>query len=1541
MTKVRYLAVILALACGVLSARAGTVEARLLWRDGEPVVELLVAATAPAGLGAVKIPLTLYDAQDEKLWQTEATVPIGIAIPWRAEIALEKVGALKRQHRVELSLRHAGLEIDYREQLYFSGPKGSMLSHGFRSQGVFPQQKVYFVLGLKEFRGRDVRDMPVSLVAYDSDSNTILETQRQVRPERQASFHNLDITPVGGLKTVGPYRVEVEIESDAYGLFFNTSHRFAFANALVPVSSLESGDRKFWFPASPDPRTYTTGRMYYSPHLTPLEPATKPEISFDETEKHGGRRSLRLPYNFGSSAHAWSRQKLPGRPTVLSFWVRGNGSTDMLEVHFEDFINHALQAWHRNANFSHVKVCRLNFAGWRQFRVPVLGDGLQQIGMKGSTPEIDAPIGILAFSVRHWKPPRLRRGQKPSPDTPRPLREIGKGEPLAVWIDDIAVETQVTSEELLSLEIMSNNPDGELTAAGKLVVTVGNGFPTVLEKGRLSLAARDGRGEVVYSSSVELAAPAEDFAMAELPLAQLAAKRPRGPVDIDVTFVDPTRAGARVTRRITLKSALHRGIFADFEKQATYSGFTPGKVTPSKASLAAGGANGSKQALELLVEPMPETPPPPRRGRPLPTPARANNSVLLHPALPGQVDHIELMVQGGERPVDLQVWFVDSAYTGNNYRRYNMFWPKPIRVDWQGWQRVSVKAPPVPSYYGDKNRYFLFEPWYPLNLAFNATLLEGEKQPTKIRLDDIRVVTHLPPAEELQLELDFAGETRVFSPGSPLRVRLRNYAPTKRNLELKYRLTSYQGFVASEGAVPVELAPGAQQYAMLTPKLAPGIYDLELTGYGEEPLRHAVAVLDASEYFGADPLATIADSVALRRMLGLDVERTYLDWDNSEPVPNMFHYQWFANDVEKKSGNGAFKVVPVVGFCADWAGPEAREPLERGTYSRFIPNLYQSPRLLTDWSRFVRECMRENKGRFDEWMFWENPDLEDAPQGLKPTQYGQLLKVFQHWVKLYNPKAKVTIGGFNFHRVLPYLDRMTAPAEMPFDEIAVRMSIAELSPEAADIEGVYDELNRLLEIKKRKRDIQTSELDWSIGPHVSPSQQAAYHARAAMILDSRGAKRHHFSLINGGVSFPGFGVFYRVPYGNPPELQAHKPFHVPKPSFFALIKTRKFLEEFDFIADIGLADRNLGNNRAYLYRNAAGALVAAVWRTIDGERTYRLPAAWRGAKVTDVFGFPVALEAGLRCTPLPFFLRLPAGVKPEEAVHQLRMMAATDGSYPVIMDLHLAEPDSRRRAQYKSTGKARQEHHTGVIPGGRKSSENYVYGLETESFSFKLEAAGNVLLRRHWYFNAGQKLAVSLNDGAAAAWDLSEGQGNDPGVREATFVLRGCLAGENRLSLTYDKPGNAAGYRLEPLPHDYVPLVRWGVLNSRQTKGEIVRYASAVGSPLRIGKQPFASGVGAHAVSFIEYPLDGQFKAFEVTVGIDGHTEGRGSVLFRIYIDDRERASSGTVNGFTKPTKLRIDDLGGARRMVLSVMDAGDGNRHDLADWVDGKLFLK
>ena len=156
-------------------------------------------------------------------------------------------------------------------------------------------------------------------------------------------------------------------------------------------------------------------------------------------------------------------------------------------------------------------------------------------------------------------------------------------------------------------------------------------------------------------------------------------------------------------------------MFQDFEEPVTFNGYQPGKVTPPQAKIVAGGAENSQHALAIQVS----------RSK------RTTRCCSIR-RWPGEVEQIEMMVQGGEQPTTLQVWFIDSGATGIWIRNYNLFWAKPITVDWKGWRKVSVAAPPIPAHHGEKNRPFLFEPWYPLNLAMNFTVVTGE-QPVEIR----------------------------------------------------------------------------------------------------------------------------------------------------------------------------------------------------------------------------------------------------------------------------------------------------------------------------------------------------------------------------------------------------------------------------------------------------------------------------------------------------------------------------------------------------------------------------------------------------------------------------------------------------------------------------------------------------------------------------------------------------------------------------------------------------------------------------------------
>jgi hypothetical protein len=860
---------------------AGSAEMRVVWVDGKPQAEVRIQADGKPDLKEIVAPLELFDAQNKHMWSGPLKVPVTGEKTWTGRLPLAEVKDLNKLHHLHTQLLLPELDIDYTEEVYFSSEKDTLQSFGLRTQGVFPARKVFFSLELAAFKGTEFRDIPVTLNLRDGEDNQALNRQAAVRPASEAKRHVLDVTPDSG--AIGPFKLEWSIESDGYSLFRNGSHQFAQPNALVPFSGFEHGDPAIWFAANSDqpgqqltPAAYRSlelygpgqEQLYYGDHLRDLSPRDNPRLSYDREVKHSGRQSLRIDYSSLLEAHAWSMQALPGKPLYLSLWVKGNDSKDQLVVYFEDNINYSNAAWQRRAQFSSAPVCTLNFNDWRKFRVPVLGYGLQVSGLKGSTDKIDAPIRITTFTVR------------PGPSAPgKPVEQRR-----IIWIDDLAAETQVPPADSLSLELQSSDPDGRLTENGVLHISGGNGTATELKKGKCTIVARDGGGQVVWSRTADLPAPAEGFANLDVSLEELAKKKPRGPIELEATWQDSSRAGLRISRGLSLKAAGQGGLVFDFEEPAIYSSFQVGKagpaVGPSKAKIVAGGAEGSAHSLALPASP-------------------EGGSVLFHPALPGMVESVEMMIQGGDRPTTVQVWFIDSGYTGVWLRSYNVFWVEPIKVDWQGWKKVAVQPPPIPWNHGDKAKSFFKKPWYPLNLAVSARVAAGEPA-TEIRIDNIRVKTHLAEAEQLRAEVEFSNDFHVHAPGEPLRVLLYNFADAGKRLPLRYKLTSYQGHVARAGEVPVDLPAGGKHKVTLIDKLEPGIYDLEVKVEGQVDLKACIQVLNSKDYFGEDPSDLLTNPHLLRRLLGLTTERIYLDWDNTEPAPNLLHYHWFEEEVKKR-----------------------------------------------------------------------------------------------------------------------------------------------------------------------------------------------------------------------------------------------------------------------------------------------------------------------------------------------------------------------------------------------------------------------------------------------------------------------------------------------------------------------------------------------------------------------------------------------------------------------------------------------------------------
>ncbi len=1481
-------------------APAADAWARVVWPQGEPHAEVNVQLDAvPAGLKEVIVPLDVTGRSGRRLWGADAKVALKPDATGQALVKLDRLPADDAPYRLSLRAARADLGLAVAEQHSFAGPREAVLSYGLRRTGRFPTDAITLVLGLGGIGDEFVTAVDLEATVRDREQNVVLKRNERVAVGRQPARYLLPVTPPRD--SVGPYVLDYRITSDLSNLSFQQREPFAYATTLLPLSSMESDELLDWYRSSfASPRNFSAYSLTFNSNDL-IEPAV-----FDATAPHSGSRAVRVDYVKGQAANLYSDLVLPGYPVRARVWVKGNGSPDKLIAVFRDRCEVARWQHERHVNRSEALVCTLDFTDWREFTVPVIGGGLPASSRHENQKGIAVPIYLLGFIVQ----PADKKDDPGDAATPR-----------QVWLDDFAVETQLPVRDRLALEVLADTPDARLHAQAVLTVTVGNGTAQALPAGRLAIAARDRTGKAVFELAETLAVPADGFAQQAVPLARLAAAQPVGPVDVDITFTAPA-TGARATRRLVFKASQHAALLWDFEDAQPWNGFGGG----AGGQAAAGGAAGSRQALKLAV--------PPKTG----------NGVVLHPALPGVADRVELLVKGGPVPVLLRPYFLDAGITGVAGMAYNKFPLPELRVDWPDWRPITLVCPAVPAGYAEADRMFVFQPAYPLNLALTAQVV-GE-QAGELWVDRVRVLTHLPPAAEVTVAVAWPDDTRVLKPGAPLALQLTNCTAGKRTCPFAWELRGARGETVATAKAQPELPPGVPATQVLLPALAAGVYELSVTGFGPAPFTESIVAMDLVRYFGADPRAALTDLRGLEAGLGMTLRKVHLDWDNMELVPNLFHYDWFNAEITKAAATGT--VVPVVGFAADWAGPEKQASVADGTYSRFIGNYLQTPVRQRDWEVFTREAVREYHGRFAAWQFWENADLAGSPAYIPPERYRELLGALQRWVRLYDPKTPVIAGGFNFDRVFTYLSQVPEPATLPFDRIGVEMNLGELSPEAADLEGFVDDLSDLLKLAETGRSLEVPQLDWQVGEHVSAIAQGAFHARASLIFHRRGAAPHRIALVNLGESFAGYGLFYRAPWGNSPNVQDRRPVYSPKPSYFALTQTRAFLAKAKFVTSVRVPDADALANRAYVY-DCGDRTGLALWRPGRGARAYRVPAAWRGATATDAFGSPVALADEVLLTGVPLFLLLPPAGPRDQLVHDLRTLAPADGRDRVVLALAVAEPDSARRAAYAATGQPKPTPRRGRLCGGVPVNAVFVDGLASERFEFTAADAGTFLLTRTWYCDGvtGQKLTVQLNDGAEQPWDLSLPTAEaarrlyPPGVRESGFILSGAVPGKNTVSVRYAAPGNCAAYRVAPLAGPAVDLVGWGPLTAVQAKGEALLFASAIGTPLKLGQTTHATGIGTHAVAHLEFPLNGQFARFTATVGVDAATSGKGSMVCKVYVDGVEQATSGPLTGFSPPRELRVDGLEAATRLTLRVEDGGDGNANDLADWVAAQLWLK
>lgn len=150
--------------------------------------------------------------------------------------------------------------------------------------------------------------------------------------------------------------------------------------------------------------------------------------------------------------------------------------------------------------------------------------------------------------------------------------------------------------------------------------------------------------------------------------------------------------------------------------------------------------------------------------------------------------------------------------------------------------------------------------------------------------------------------------------------------------------------------------------------------------------------------------------------------------------------------------------------------------------------------------------------------------------------------------------------------------------------------------------------------------------------------------------------------------------------------------------------------------------------------------------------------------------------------------------------------------------------------------------------------------------------------------------------------------------------------------------GYAAAHA-KPLPDD--GLVRYlstlAPVRTHQGWGRLRLDRSVSGGVIHLGDVTYVSGLGTHAPSTLVYAIPDGFDAFEATVGVSRYTEGGGSVVVSVLLDEEVAFKSEMLTGTSEPVSISVP-LKGAALLTLKAEATPDGKKNDHVDWAAARF---
>jgi len=117
-----------------------------------------------------------------------------------------------------------------------------------------------------------------------------------------------------------------------------------------------------------------------------------------------------------------------------------------------------------------------------------------------------------------------------------------------------------------------------------------------------------------------------------------------------------------------------------------------------------------------------------------------------------------------------------------------------------------------------------------------------------------------------------------------------------------------------------------------------------------------------------------------------------------------------------------------------------------------------------------------------------------------------------------------------------------------------------------------------------------------------------------------------------------------------------------------------------------------------------------------------------------------------------------------------------------------------------------------------------------------------------------------------------------------------------------------------------------------------IEQTSPGATAIKIRGKTYAKGLGCHANSEVDIPLNGAYSTFSSSIGIDDEAGGKGSVTFQVIANGVVLYTSPTITGTSAVVNVGPINVTGVTTLRLLVNIAGGDTFDDDADWAGAQL---